>query len=195
MEKEDNLFYSEMKNPVYQALENQLRLEFEWAYVDKNLYSISWISLHLKTLGDEEFRKIETLLNGDLKKIEDEKIGSLLDTEFILGLCFATEVFHRKRKVPTMLLRSLNSILNEAKKRNWLNNHEFASSVLRSLSNINEFDEVIQVVTLWVMEKYKEFIRDRDYEKAIDCFYGLVAKQTDLDLEEDILQEIMRRAR
>jgi len=36
-----NFTFSEMKNPIYQALENQLRLEFEWAYTDKNLYSIS----------------------------------------------------------------------------------------------------------------------------------------------------------
>ncbi|MGC9014397.1 MAG: hypothetical protein ACP5KW_08515 [Thermoproteota archaeon] len=192
MDKENELLYSEIKNPIYQALENQLRLEFEWACADKNLYSISWIALHRENLSDEEFRKLETLLNDDLGKMKDKKTNSLLNTEFILGLCFAAEVFHRKGKVSTRLIDSLNSILSEAKKRNWLNNHEFASLVLSSLSNINEFNEITQIVMLWVTEKYKEFIRDQDYEKVIDCFYGLVTKQTDLELEEDILQEIMR---
>jgi hypothetical protein len=61
MEKEAELIYSEMKNPIFQALENQLRLEFEWAYADKNLYSISWITLYLKDLKSEDLRKIKTL--------------------------------------------------------------------------------------------------------------------------------------
>jgi hypothetical protein len=91
-----------------------------------------------------------------------------------------------------MLLSSLNLILSEAEKRNWLNNHEFASLVLRSLSNINEFNEIIQAALSWIMEKYKEFTKNRDYEKAIDCLYGLDVKKTDLELEENVLQEIIQ---
>lgn len=193
MERENGLLYSETKNPIYQALENQLRLEFEWAYADKNLYSISWIALHLKTLSDEEFRKLETLLNQDLKKIEERKPSSFLNTEFILGLCFAAEIFHRKRRVPNELVDSLNSILGEVRKRNWLNSHEFASLILRSLSNINEYNKIVRIVFSWVMDKYREFVRNQDYEKAIDCLYGLEAMQKDLQLSEDILLEMAKQ--
>jgi len=194
MEKETELMYSEMKNPVFQALEDQLRLEFEWAYADKNLYSISLIALYLKDLSNEAFKKIETLLNMYLKKIEEIKLNSFLTTEFILGLCFATKViYNRKRRISAKLLRSLSLLLNEAKKRNWLNNHEFASLVLTSLSGINEFDELLQAATSWVMGKYQDFIKNRNYEGAIDCLYGLRFRREDLQLGMDDLHELIRQ--
>ncbi|MGQ9470013.1 MAG: hypothetical protein ACUVTD_09410, partial [Nitrososphaerales archaeon] len=196
MEKEAELAYSEMKNPTYQALENQLRLEFEWAYADKNLYSISWIALHLKDLGSEDFKKIETLLEEDLKRFRETKLSTFLTTEFILGLCFATRVIYdRKRRISTRLLRSLRLLLDEAKKRDWLNNYEFTSLVLSSLSGIDEFDELVQVATSWLMEKYQDFVKNRYYESAIDCLYGLRYKQKDLQLSVDTLtlQEIVKQ--
>jgi len=194
MEKENELMYSEMKNPIFQALEDQLRLEFEWAYADKNLYSISWIALYLKDLSNEDFKKIETLLNMYLKRIEETKLNSFLTTEFILGLCFATKViYNRKRRISAKLLRSLSLLLNEAKKRDWLNNHEFASLVLASLSGINEFDELLQAATSWVMGKYQDFIKNQNYEGAIDCLYGLRFRQKDLQLSLDDLHELMKQ--
>jgi len=194
MEKENELMYSEMKNPIFQALEDQLRLEFEWAYADKNLYSISWIALYLKDLSNEDFKKIETLLNMYLKRIEETKLNSFLTTEFILGLCFATKViYNRKRRISAKLLRSLSLLLNEAKKRDWLNNHEFASLVLASLSGINEFDELLQAATSWVMGKYQDFIKNQNYEGAIDCLYGLRFRQKDLQLSLDDLHELIKQ--
>jgi hypothetical protein len=194
MEKENELMYSEMKNPIFQALEDQLRLEFEWAYADKNLYSISMIALYLIDLSNEDFKKIETLVYMYLKKIEETKLNSFLTTEFILGLCFATKViYNRKRRISAKLLRSLSLLLNEAKKRDWLNNNEFASLVLTSLSSINEFDELLQAATLWVVGKYQEFIKNRNYEGAIDCLYGLRFRRKDLQLSMDDLHELIKQ--
>jgi hypothetical protein len=194
MEKETGLIYSEMKNPIFQALENQLRLEFEWAYVDKNLYSTSWIALYLKDLSNEDFKKIETLLSMYLERIEETKLNSFLTTEFILGLCFTTKVIcNRKRRISAKLLRSLGLLLNEAKKRYWLNNHEFASLVLTSLSGISEFDELLQAATSWVMEKYQDFIKNRNYESAVDCLYGLRSMRKDLQLGTNDLYELIRQ--
>ncbi|MGQ9744387.1 MAG: hypothetical protein ACUVQW_07250, partial [Candidatus Bathycorpusculaceae bacterium] len=80
-------------------------------------------------------KKIETLLNDDLKKFRKTKLSMFLTTEFIFDLCFARERWER----------------------DWLNNYEFASLVLRSLSGIDEFNKLVQVVTLWVMRKYQDF--------------------------------------
>lgn len=101
-ERKSYILYPEMNNSVYQALENTLCLEFEWAYADKNLYSTSWIALHLKDLGSEDFKKIETSLEMDLKKFRETKLSIFLTTEFILDICFATGVIYdMKRKIST----------------------------------------------------------------------------------------------
>ncbi|MEM3385396.1 MAG: hypothetical protein QXE78_07710 [Nitrososphaeria archaeon] len=104
MEKETNIKISEIKNPVYQALGNQLRSEFEWAYADKNLYSTAWIALHLKNIGADEFKKIKTLVRNNINSFRMDELNKFLTTEFILGLCFGTKVvFNKEGKVPIEL--------------------------------------------------------------------------------------------
>jgi hypothetical protein len=194
MEKKQEIFPFEIKNPVYQALENQLHLEFEWAYADKNLYSASWIALNLKDLENENLEKIEILVKENLEKFDKEKMNEFLTTEFVLGLCFATAVLHDKeRKVPAELFSSLSLLLDEAKKRNWLNSYEFASLILKSLSDINKFDGIVQEAYKWVMEKYQEFIKNKNYEGAIDCLYGLRFRKHDVELSMGVLHEVTKQ--
>ncbi|MGC9014907.1 MAG: hypothetical protein ACP5KW_11080, partial [Thermoproteota archaeon] len=150
--------------------------------------------LHLKDLSSEDLKKIETLVKGNLKKFNKTKLSTFLTTEFILGLCFATRVLYdRKKGISTRLFGNLLLLLDEARKRDWLNNYEFASLVLRSLSGISEFDELVQAATSWLMERYQEFIKNRNYEGAIDCLYGLKSRQKDLQLSADVVQEMIKQ--
>ena len=93
----EDLLYSEIRNPIFQALENQLRIEFEWAYVDKNLYSFSWIALHLKELTEEDLRRVNNLVKEALNRVAKGNIVPFINTEFILGLCFAARIIYEKR--------------------------------------------------------------------------------------------------
>jgi DNA-binding Xre family transcriptional regulator len=189
-----DLHYSEMKNPIYQALENQLHLEFEWAYDDKNLYSISWIVLHKEQVTNAEVGKIKALTESDIKKLKEGKIESFITTEFVLGLCFAAKVLHSKKcKVSTQLNNSLNLLLDEASKRNWLNSHEFASLIVYSLSGINSFSPKIREVTNWLRERYEYFVREQKYENAVDCLFGLTVGERGSELNMPVILEVINR--
>jgi len=191
-DKNDEFLYSEIRNPMYQALENQLRLEFEWAYADKNLYSLSWIALNLEKLSKEDLKKIMDLVEDALNELKKGKLTTFVTTEFILGLCFSTRIIYDKRgRVPSDLLCNLNELLNEARKRSWLRNHEFVSLIAKFLPEIDEFNVIIKEATLWVATKYQEFFKEGDYEKAIDCIFGLEGKRN-FQLNQDLLQEILR---
>ena len=43
------------------------------------------------------------------------------------------------------------------------------------------------------MERYQEFIKNQDYERVIDCLYGLKSRQKELQLSTDILQEMIKQ--
>ncbi|MEM3385395.1 MAG: hypothetical protein QXE78_07705 [Nitrososphaeria archaeon] len=86
----------------------------------------------------------------------------------------------------------MNFLFSEAEKRSWLNNHEFVSLVVYSLSGIGEFSDIIQTATAWLKKKYQEFIQKNDYEKVIDCLFGLTLKEKDLKLSSDVIDEILK---
>lgn len=193
-DERSDLVYSEMKNPVYQALEDQLRLEFEWAYSDKNLYSISWIALHKEQVTNEDIEKVKSLTESDMKRLKDGKIESFITTEFILGLCFATKVLHSKKgKISTQLKNSLNLLLDETSKRNWLNSHEFASLIIYSLSGINELSLKVQEVTNWLKGRYDYFIQQQKFENAVDCLFGLKGGKKSFELNIPLILEAVNR--
>jgi len=190
----EDLLYSEIRNPIFQALENQLRIEFEWAYVDKNLYSFSWIALHLKELTEEDLRRVNNLVKEALNRVAKGNIVPFINTEFILGLCFAARIIYEKRgEIPSNLLDNLNKLLREARKRSWLRNHEFVSLIVRFLPNITEFSDVIKEGVTWLQNKCQESLRKRDYERAVDCLFGLCEKgssQLTLDFLREALSHI-----
>jgi hypothetical protein len=189
----NSIAYSEMKNPVYQALENQLNLELQWAYSENNLYSASWILLNLTDITPEDLKRIETLVENDLKILQEEKLEKFIKTEFILGLCFGAKIIHGKKgTIPKLLKDYLFSLLNEADKRKWLNSHEFASLVMISIYHIDILNEEFQRVFTWVKSRYYEFLQHHEYEKMIDCLFGLKIVKPDFQLEPDHLQEILK---
>ena len=194
-----DLTYSEIKNPVYQALENQLRLEFEWAYNDKNLYSISWIALHNEQITNEDIEKVKALTISDtqkfMKELKNGKIESFITTEFILGLCFSANVLHghsNKGKSYAQLKKALNRLLDEASKRGWLNSHEFASLITYSLSNIDEFGPKVREIINWLKGRYDYFVQQQKYENVIDCLLGLTARKSPEQYMPLILEAVNR---
>lgn len=192
--EDQEFFYSEIKNPIYKALENQLRLEFEWALAEEDLYSLSWIALHQKELPRNAFAKIRTLVMKNLKRFSEDKITSFITTEFILGLCFSLRLFHEKKiKFPPELPSILKTLLEETKRREWLRNHEFVSLIVRSISGVRGFESLKEEAVAWLRERYKQFLYEHNYEGIVDCLFGLEVEsnsQPDISLLQELLEHV-----
>lgn len=188
----EDLFCSEAQNPLYQALENQLRLEFEWAYNEKNLYSVAWILLHKKETKGGDWAKMDEIVQSDLRRIGERNLSSSISTEFILGLCFAASAIHRKRgAIPGGLSNAVRQLLEEARQRGWLGSQEFLSLILYSLSGISEFDQIIASGTIELRERCNQFSVQLNREGFVDCLFGLVAARVSHDIESPFLANVL----
>ena len=172
---ESDLAYFEIKNPLYCSLENHVKLEMEWSASEKNLYSYCWGLLSLSKIPKEDIALFKTMVGNEIDNFE--KIGDIrpfLRVDYISGLCLAVKILHdNKMKLSSSMVNLVKNLLYECERRNWLDIHEFVSSILFSLASIRSFEEYIEKMKVWLEKKYGEFMKENNYESFIDCAFAL----------------------
>ncbi len=183
------LAYSEVRNPLALALETQVRLELEWAYVEKDLYSYSW-SLIAQTPKKEDLKRLKSLIDDAVSKVKEHGTEKFTKTEFILGLCLACKALVQAGNgLKDGLVQTVREFLDIAKKHRWFDSEEFASVVLYCLGPTKEFRDDCRAVSKWLEERQKVFRDEGNYEKTIDCVFGL-AEWKESSIPGNVIEDV-----
>jgi len=170
-----DLAYVKIENPLYRSLENHVRLEMEWSASERNLYSYCWGALSLSKIEKEDVAHLEAMVKNEVENFERTgDIRPFLRVDFISGLSLAIKILHdNKMKSSSSIENLVKNLLSECEKRNWLNSHEFVSSILFCLGDNKGFSVYAQKMKPWLQRKYDDFMKESSYESFIDCGFAL----------------------
>src|SRR5205809_6366582 len=144
------LNYSEVKNPLTLAIETQIRLELEWAFVEKDLYSFGW-SLIAQTPKKEDLKRLKSLVDQAILRFKELGAEKLTKSEFILGLCLACKVLLTAGNgIKDELVRTIQRFLDISKSRRWFDSEEFAGIALYCIGSVQEFQDSGKAISKWL---------------------------------------------
>jgi len=181
------------ENPIVQILVKHLKVEAEIFEAKNDIYSLNWATLALINVNKEDDEIIKSgiisLENEANKIIYGKEFG--LTSELIIKFALGIKILALRREENLQIIESMKILIKQLEEKNWFNSQETVSMLLFLLSDVDNFNSELNKASEWLDNRCKEFIKDRNYQNAIDASFGLSFCKNQIKLPSEEIIKIL----